>query len=113
MTVASDIPQSPPRKDHNDDSCTHVSTGRIQRRSAKPVTRSRPSWDSSRATRSRNNGPILKGEFARTLNLTDINTGWVVGRTVHNNAHLYILAALKAGVKQCLCGTLGMGELGR
>lgn len=45
-------------------------------------------------------GPTLKGEFARTLNLTDINTGWVFTRTVRNNAHAHILAALKAGVQE-------------
>ena len=44
-------------------------------------------------------GPTLKGEFARTLNLTDINTGRVFTRTVRNNAHVHILAALKAGVQ--------------
>lgn len=45
-------------------------------------------------------GPTLKGEFARTLNLTDIHTGWVFTRTVRNNAHVHILSALKAGVEQ-------------
>ncbi len=45
-------------------------------------------------------GPTLKGEFARTLNLTDIHTGWVFTRTVRNNAHVHILAALKAGVER-------------
>lgn len=44
-------------------------------------------------------GPTLKGEFARTLNLTDVHTGWVFTRTVRNNAHTHILAALKAGVQ--------------
>ena len=43
-------------------------------------------------------GPTLKGEFARTLNLTDVHTGWVFTRTVRNNAHIHILGALKAGV---------------
>ena len=42
-------------------------------------------------------GPTLKGEFARTLNLTDVHTGWVFTRTVRNNAHTHILGALKAG----------------
>lgn len=42
-------------------------------------------------------GPTLKGEFARTLNLTDVHTGWVFTRTVRNNAHVHILGALKAG----------------
>ena len=45
-------------------------------------------------------GPTLKGEFARTLNLTDMHIGWVFTRTVRNNAHTHILAALKAGVEQ-------------
>lgn len=45
-------------------------------------------------------GPTLKGEFARSLNLTDVHTGWVFTRSVRNNAHVHILAALKAGVEQ-------------
>lgn len=45
-------------------------------------------------------GPTLKGEFARTVNLTDMHTGWVFTHTVRNNAHVHILAALKAGVQQ-------------
>lgn len=43
-------------------------------------------------------GPTLKGEFARTVNLTDVHTGWVFTRSIRNNAHVHILAALKAGV---------------
>ena len=45
-------------------------------------------------------GPTLKGEFARSLNLTDVHTGWVFTRSVRNNAHIHILGALKAGVEQ-------------
>ena len=45
-------------------------------------------------------GPTLKGEFGRTLNLTDVRIGWVFTRTVRNNAHTHILAALKAGVHE-------------
>jgi Integrase core domain len=45
-------------------------------------------------------GPTLKGEFARTVNLTDVHTGWVFTRTVRNNAHTHILGALKAGVHE-------------
>jgi hypothetical protein len=45
-------------------------------------------------------GPTLKGEFARTVNLTDVHTGWVFTRSVRNNAHVHILAALKAGVEE-------------
>ena len=45
-------------------------------------------------------GPTLKGEFARTLNLTDVHTGWVFTRSVRNNAHVHILGALKVGVDE-------------
>jgi hypothetical protein len=45
-------------------------------------------------------GPTSKGEFARTLNLTDAHTGWVFTRTVRNNAHTHILGALKAGIHE-------------
>ncbi|MGH3097041.1 MAG: DDE-type integrase/transposase/recombinase [Streptosporangiales bacterium] len=44
-------------------------------------------------------GPTLNGEFARTVNLTDVHTGWVFTRTVRNNAHIHVLAALKAAVE--------------
>ena len=45
-------------------------------------------------------GPTLKGEFARTVNLTDVHTGWVFTRTVRNNAHIHVLGALKAAVEE-------------
>ena len=45
-------------------------------------------------------GPTLKGEFARTLNLTDVHIGWVFTRTVRNNAHVHILGALTAAVQE-------------
>lgn len=45
-------------------------------------------------------GPTLKGEFARTLNLTDVHIGWVFTRTVRNNAHTHILAGLKTAVHE-------------
>ena len=45
-------------------------------------------------------GPTLKGEFARTLNLTDVHTGWVFTRSVRNNAHVHVFGALKAGVTE-------------
>ena len=44
-------------------------------------------------------GPTLKGEFARTINLTDVHTGWVFTRTIRNNAHTHILASLKTAVR--------------
>lgn len=43
-------------------------------------------------------GPSLKGEFARTVNLTDVLLGWVFTRSVRNNAQVHILSALKTGV---------------
>jgi hypothetical protein len=45
-------------------------------------------------------GPTLRGEFARTVNLTDVHTGWVFTRSVRNNAHVHILGALRAGVEE-------------
>ena len=45
-------------------------------------------------------GPTLKGEFARTLNLTDVRIGWVFTRTVRNNAHTHILGALKDAIHE-------------
>jgi hypothetical protein len=45
-------------------------------------------------------GPTLKGEFGRTLNLTDVHLGWVFTRTVRNNAHTHILGALKTAVHE-------------
>jgi transposase InsO family protein len=53
-------------------------------------------------------GPTLKGEFARTVNLTDMHTGWVFTRTVRNNAHVHILAALKAGVEEIPFAVTGL-----
>ncbi|WP_206731198.1 hypothetical protein [Mycobacterium tuberculosis] len=47
-------------------------------------------------------GPTLKGEFAHTLNLTDVHIGWVFTRTVRNNARTHILAGLKASVTEIL-----------
>ncbi|WP_237707597.1 DDE-type integrase/transposase/recombinase [Serinicoccus profundi] len=44
-------------------------------------------------------GPTLKGEFARTVNLTCVHTGWVFTTTVRNNAHTHILGALRASVE--------------
>ncbi|WP_417556479.1 integrase catalytic domain-containing protein [Microbacterium sp.] len=45
-------------------------------------------------------GPTLKGEFCRTLNLTDMRTGWVFTRSIRNNASIHILAGLAAAVEQ-------------
>jgi hypothetical protein len=39
-------------------------------------------------------GPTLKGEFARTFNLTCVRTGWVFTRSMRNNAHVHVLKTL-------------------
>jgi len=44
-------------------------------------------------------GPTLRGEFARTLNLVDVHTGWVFTRSIRNNARTHVLTALKAAVE--------------
>jgi hypothetical protein len=53
-------------------------------------------------------GPTLKGEFARTLNLTDVRTGWVFTRTIRNNAHTHILTALHAAVDEIPYAVTGL-----
>ena len=53
-------------------------------------------------------GPTLKGEFARTLNLTDVHTGWVFTRSIRNNAHTHILAGLKAAATEIPYGITGL-----
>jgi hypothetical protein len=53
-------------------------------------------------------GPTLKGEFARTVNLTDVHTGWVFTRTVRNNANTHILKALQAGAKEIPFAVTGL-----
>jgi hypothetical protein len=53
-------------------------------------------------------GPTLKGEFARTPNLTDVHTGWVFTRSIRNNAHTHILAALKAAATEIPYGITGL-----
>ena len=55
---------------------------------------------SSKAIPSRTADQLSKGEFARTVNLTDMHIGWVFTRTVRNNAHTHILGALKAGITE-------------
>lgn len=45
-------------------------------------------------------GPTLKGEFARSVNFTDIHTGWVFTHAIRNNAHVHIRAAFDEFIKQ-------------
>ena len=44
-------------------------------------------------------GPTLRGEFARTLNLTDMQCGWVFTRAIRNNASVHMIKALQAAVE--------------
>lgn len=37
----------------------------------------------------------MKGEFARTVNLTCVHTGWVFTRAIRNNAHKHVLKVLQ------------------
>lgn len=53
-------------------------------------------------------GPTLKGEFARTLNLTDVHTGWVFTRTMRNNAHTHVLTALRKAVGEIPYAVTGL-----
>ena len=43
-------------------------------------------------------GPVLKGEFARTVNMTDVLTGWTFTRSIRNNAEKHIISAPGAAV---------------
>lgn len=53
-------------------------------------------------------GPTLKGEFARTLTLTDVVTGWVQLAAMRNNAHKHIRAALDAAMDSIPCQVQGL-----
>ena len=53
-------------------------------------------------------GPTLRGEFARSVNLTCVHTGWVFTRSTRNNAHAHILAALQAGVQEIPFAVTGL-----
>lgn len=43
-------------------------------------------------------GPTLKGEFTRTVNFTDVHTGWVFTRAIRNNAAVHVLGVFDAFV---------------
>lgn len=44
-------------------------------------------------------GPTLKGEFARTLTLTDVRLGWIQLEVLRNNARVHVLAGLNAALE--------------
>jgi len=43
-------------------------------------------------------GPTLKGEFQRTVNMTDVLTGWVFTRSIRNLASVHVKWALQQAV---------------
>ncbi|MBO1031910.1 transposase family protein [Tessaracoccus sp. SD287] len=45
-------------------------------------------------------GPTLKGEFMRSVNFTDMHTGWVFTRAIRNNAGVHILSAFDLFIEQ-------------
>ncbi len=45
-------------------------------------------------------GPTLKGEFARSVNFTDMMTGWTFTCSIRNNAHVHIRAAFDQFIEQ-------------
>lgn len=45
-------------------------------------------------------GPTLKGEFARTVNFTDMVTGWVFTRAIRNNAAVHVLGVFDTFIGQ-------------
>ena len=45
-------------------------------------------------------GPTLVGEFARTVNYTDMRTGWVFTRAIRNNARVHILSVFDQFIEQ-------------
>ena len=53
-------------------------------------------------------GPTLKGEFARTLNLTCVHTGWTFTRAVRNNANAHVLKALQAALEEVPFAVVGL-----
>jgi hypothetical protein len=53
-------------------------------------------------------GPTLKGEFARTVNFTDVHTGWVLCRSVPNGAHRHVLGVLDALVAEVPFQVVGL-----
>lgn len=44
-------------------------------------------------------GPTLRGEFARTLNLTCVHTGWGFTASMRNNASKWVLATMDTAVE--------------
>ena len=57
-------------------------------------------------------GPTLKGESTRTVNMTDVLTGWTFTRSIRNNAEKHIISALDAAVGCVPFPVLGVDFVG-
>jgi hypothetical protein len=53
-------------------------------------------------------GPTLKGEFQRSVNLTDVLTGWVFTWSIRNNAQKHVKRALQLAVEGIPYQVIGM-----
>jgi len=53
-------------------------------------------------------GPTLKGEFVRTVNFTDVLTGWVFTRSIRNNAHVHIRQVMDAAITEIPYSVVGL-----
>lgn len=51
-------------------------------------------------------GPTLRGEFARTVNLTCVRTGWVFTRSTRDNTHANILGVCRPECRRSLSQSL-------
>ncbi|SPT54199.1 Uncharacterised protein [Actinomyces bovis] len=63
--------------------------------SAAPEMRSRIGQSSSRSLSLPTAEPSLQGEFVRTVNFTDVLTGWVFTRSIRNNAQIPMLGCFE------------------
>ena len=57
-------------------------------------------------------GPPLKGEFTRSVNMTDVLTGWTFTHSIRNNAEKHIISALDAAVGCVPFPVLGVDFVG-
>jgi hypothetical protein len=53
-------------------------------------------------------GPSLVGEFARSVNFTDVLTGWVFTRSIRNNAHVHIRRVMDASLAEIPYSLVGL-----
>lgn len=53
-------------------------------------------------------GPTTRGEYARTVNLTCVHTGWVFTRAIRNNAHVHVLDVLESAVEEIPFEVVGL-----